>query len=403
MKINNIEILNIFNELTIKNKLDLIDSSTWIKNIINARKFLIPSSIYGYRYGRNTAAIWNLRPSAGYDLFITDNDGILLNNVGAESAKKRIRDAKAKSVPVVYFFGGSTMMGMGCGLPENTIPSLVESKIKNELGLDSVCINLGVGGTHSGEALTHLIYGGMLMLDSSPDLVVYYDGWNCCSYLNLIHSAADEIERASLISAAPIQGLRHLEHDYALYNLYSLSWLINRSIKILICNLFQMVNNFMVFKIDALEKFINKTQNLLINPSSSSALQDILKKKDYNVSFNEKSADDYIKIHYLAKRICENNSVRFLSFMQPVIFLGSKKLTSQEKKFKEVDVGIANMYESFYEKIKRSGYFENDWATDLTDVFRDEIEELYIDSGHLNQNGNAIIADAIFSKIKALL
>ena len=117
----------------------------------------------------------NVRPKEGYDLIRTDSKGILLNSLDSESTIDRIKKTKEKAKDYL-FFGGSTMENW-IKDAKFTIPALVEKLLDIDHDQKVCCVNFGLGGTCSQDALNILIYDA---ISANPDDVVFYDGWNYC-------------------------------------------------------------------------------------------------------------------------------------------------------------------------------------------------------------------------------
>ena len=80
-----------------KNSIYNINNNQILNNISSARTFAFPSSIYGHRYGKNINAEWDLRKNNLTDLYTTDENGFLKNNLNDESILNKINYAKKKN------------------------------------------------------------------------------------------------------------------------------------------------------------------------------------------------------------------------------------------------------------------------------------------------------------------
>ena len=76
-------------------------------------------------------------------------------------------------------------MGDGSMLPEYSIPSQVEKLLLYEFGVQSCCINFGVSGYSSLDSFNLL--NTSIINDYKPDLILFYDGWNCYNHFQQKH------------------------------------------------------------------------------------------------------------------------------------------------------------------------------------------------------------------------
>ena len=378
----------------------LIDSSENIKNILKARKFLKPSSFYGHMYGENISTAWNMRPSEGIDVFETDSNGILKNSINSEDAILRIQKAKKNNTPIFYIFGGSTVMSLGSGIPNFSIPSLIEKISKKRYQKEIVCVNFGLGGTSSQEAFNLMIYKAFKL--AKPTSVVFYDGWNCSTYLAIMHVLKNKNNKDKKITFCDGENLQNVEHNITLNSSYDLFWMLARTLKLFLANFISTISSLIKLKI------ISKIFNILQSKFFS------LKIKNINVSVINKLKDcgeseiknmipdlvsEYIDIHKYAHEICKSQKINFYWIFQPLVFYGKKKLGKRELIFKKNRLSSfqPKFYENFYKELKNKLFNDSEKYnfSDLTNIFDDVEDQTYIDSGHLNKFGNLIVASKI--------
>ncbi len=377
-----------------------IDSSEDINNILMARKFLKPSSFYGHMYGENISTAWNIRPSEGMDVFETDSNGILKNSINSEDAILRIQKAKTNNTPIFYIFGGSTIMSLGSGIPNFSIPSLIEKISKKRYQKEIVCVNFGLGGTSSKEAFNLMIYKAFRL--AKPTSVIFYDGWNCISYLAKMHVLKNNSGKDNKFTFFDGENIRNVEHNIILNSSYDLFWILTRALKLFLANTFSIISNLIKLKI--ISKIFNvlqgkffslKTTN--INNTIQSKLKDCGETEIKNMIPNLVS--EYIDIHKYAHEICKGQKIDFYWIFQPLVFYGEKKLSEKELFWKKIGLSSIQprFYENFYRELKNKLFNDSEKYdfTDLTNVFDDVKEQTYIDSGHLNKFGNLIVASKI--------
>ena len=384
-----------------KNSIYKINNDQILKNISSARTFAYPSSIYGHRYGKNINAEWDIRKNNLTDLYATDENGLLKNNLNDEDTLNRINYAKKKQLELIYFFGGSTMMSMGAVTPNFSIPSLVEKILKKKYQKDVICVNYGLGGTCSREALDLYIHETRMM--SKSPKIIFYDGWNCASYLSLTQRLLDSknLKSKNIISYGDT--IRTIEHNYNLSNTYNLYWHLSYVFNLLVANIYNYISPILPKKINNIfallqSKFFSLDTSKFISnlveslDTSEMAIKNSMKKVIYK----------YIDIHECAYSISGSNSSNFIWVQQPLVFWGNKPLSKNEKSFKSTGFSSGDpriFYEfekcfnvEFKSKLKRDLHKS---FYDLTKVFDNVDEEVYIDSGHVNRLGNLIISASL--------
>lgn len=378
-----------------------IDNSQKLKNISSARSFAFPSAIYGQRYGKNINVEWDIRKNNLSDLFTTDKNGFLKNNLNDENTLDRIRHAKEKGLELIYFFGGSTMMSMGSSTPNFSIPSLVEKIIKTKYQKEVICINYGLGGTCSREALDLYIHDSRIMSKSAK--LIFYDGWNCASYLSLTQRMLNNENSAEKNIVSYGDTIRTIEHNYRLSKMYNLYWHISFVFKLLIAKIYNLISPFLPKKID---EIFSKIQNRFFSLDESKFISNLIDSLDNTEialkNAIKKTVNQYIDIHQCAYLMSGAKNSNFIWVQQPLVFWGNKPLSKKEKEFKlsgfsSRDPKIFYEFEECFVKQFKSK-FNNELKNsfyDLTGIFDNVDEEIYIDSGHVNRFGNLIISASL--------
>ena len=86
-----------------------------------------------------------------------------------------------------------------------------------------------------------------------------------------------------------------------------------------------------------------------------------------------------------------------MTFLQPLIINTEKQLTEEEEKIKKnQNIDNNTLIKAFYEKILKNNL--NNFY-DLKNVFDSTKHQTFLDLGHLNKDGNFIIAEYIANKI----
>jgi hypothetical protein len=355
------------------------------------RSFFIPNSTYGHILGKSHDAILNLRENQP-DLFCTDEYGILKNSIIYSDHKKRILDAKRNNIPVIFIFGGSTIMGQGAILPEFTIPSLIEKIYRKKFNQSNVCcINFGVGAWSSQES-SKLFFN--YAKNFNPELVIFYDGWNCANYFDYTFRLKDGENNFDG------DGYRNSQHNYNLLREMNISYHLSKALKLIIFNLISFIHKY--FKTNSfLDLKARSIVSKYIALQSANDVQDVLSKKKSNDSSVKFSSEKYLEIHSSIEKYLEINGSSMMTFLQPLIINSKKKLTKEEVEIKDnQDRDNEILIKNFYEQVSNN---ELKNFYNLKNVLNNTIDQTFLDLGHLNKDGNFIIAeymaDQIYEKI----
>ena len=388
-----------------KNYLGVFGLVNNINNIKKSFAAFLASPFYGQRIAGDVIFIIDtdpLRkviglPKIGPDLYISDSHGFMLNHDQDIDAIDRIHLANSKNLSSICFMGGSTVMGWGARLPLFSIPALVQSIAELEFHKKIECINCGVAAFSSQESLNLLVTE---IIELKPELVIFYDGWNCCHQFML--------EQASILSRTYPEGsryfvgmsMRHLSYASFLKKQYEFLSLIKHCIKLAGIHFFSLLSSAAPFL--WLKTFFDglNTKFCSLAPDYYSLIINNLSKIDQNILVSN-MATRYWQIHDAAQAICQHNGIQYMTFFQPHLLWGNKKMTDNEKLYKERDQSLELIYKAFYNKIKSAK--APDYFYDLGSAFDEIEEEMYIDAGHLNPKANILISQYITQKINFLL
>lgn len=380
-----------------KNYLGVISPEVMMDTIVRSRKTFRPSSMFGYRLSPSISTIINVDdertqaglPAVGGDLFVTDGQGICKNHITHDESAARIASAKAEGAKVIDFYGGSTMMGVGARKPEFSIPALVEQILWLEHGIRSVCINRGISGSYSYEALTVLQSESLM---DPPDCVVFYDGWNCCHNLRWSTGFKDTGDKLGNIPIYPGMSLAQIDHDTTLQYQFSASALAIRTLKLTTVSWLTKIANLIPglswrhFWRKVIDTVVSLKRNIFGDiesatprPGANNRAQD--------------SARYYWHIHRLAQICCAHFGTQYLTVLQPVMWWADKPLTSNEQLYFEASKFAEAEHVAFCRAIIDQKP-DTDFL-DLSTTFKNNQDELFIDSGHLNRQGNYLVAQQI--------
>lgn len=132
-----------------------------------------------------------------------------------------------------------------------------------------------------------------------------------------------------------------------------------------------------------------------------------------NGDFEGSIQDDYhfwINNQKMIHAVCNARDVCQITFLQPSLFNGKKKMSQTEQSYQQnlVYSGINRILtKELSENVKefcfcaQSDVNELDWLYDLSEIFCDQ--DVYFDSAHVNDLGNKIIAENIADIVKPYL
>jgi lysophospholipase L1-like esterase len=267
-------------------------------------------------------------------------------NVDAEGVRRTIGATSASDIPSIYFFGGSSMWGVG-HRDETTIPSLVASKVKASI------VNYGEIGYGISQEVIRLQQ--LLKSGKRPNHVVFYDGCN-----DLFLTALDSV---------PHETFRDTTMRKVLGNIWKLPregkegvlpWNFN-------LNLFQRKSPAPTRQSE--EELVNHlVQSYMGNIEILDALS-----KAYDFDY--------------------------LLFWQPTLYSRDESdLTDDEKRLPDTTDPLYKEFVVIYKQAGQKIFAENPHNFyDLSAVFSGEKESVFTDSCHLTPDGNKKVSDTILS------
>lgn len=300
---------------------------------------------------------WRYTPFRGHYINI-DEKGLrrTWNKPPSISRRKRI-----------FIFGGSTVWGTGAR-DDYTIPSFISRILNLEKGLNVEVINFGQSGYVSTQeivALLRLIQNGQI-----PDLVIFYDG------INDSFSAIQSREA----------GIPQNEFNrYAEFN-------SGRSMLLSARNM--IVNSATVRGIKGFVNRLNRMyiidENISLSNNNSSAFNEILHNRVVEVY-----KTNIVYVNQIAREF----RFKALFYWQPTVF--TKDYKSSYEKVQEL--ARFKVGDEFLRINKIIGKISHSNFTDLSNIFKDYNEPLYVDEFHLGEKGNELIARRMVQDIVKLL
>jgi hypothetical protein len=265
---------------------------------------------------------------------------------------------------VVWMFGGSNVWGTGAK-DDETIPSFLAQEYSKSLG--PVCVtNFGESGWVSMQEIIQLEIE-LKRAVKPPALVVFYDGFGdvYATYQSGRTDAPQDFEqlRQKMEVSKEAGGVAYLRE----------------------ANTYRLIEFFMT----ELLKLKQKRSQITSKPG-----------KDLTI-FAHTAADNYLKNLMLLESLSARYGFRYETFWGPLPFLGNKPLAAEERKgrdrFEQDNPGLPELAKKTHELVFST---PSSHVHDLIKAFDNQPEELFIDYGHTNPDGNRIVAEQILGTIK---
>lgn len=355
--------------------LGIYHNSTRLKELSKGARFYQFDPVLGHRYKKSSAILF-LRNNLTLEkyLCITDKNGFVPNSLRSLPTEQRIKDARAKGQKSLFLLGGSTVAHCSGYLPDTEIAAQLEVKLTQRYPNKYIVINAGTGGYATDNQFKYLIYD---ILPLKPDMVIFYDGWNDCSYLNgLLNTFGENYKRGSV------------KQSYSMKYLYDNSLSIMNTLKMLQ----RLVLRKTIENIDRLSLLERITPRIILHPLGGNVTSSVL---------NPLSVEIYANNLMMANAICEAWGIKFMHFLQPLLITGKKPLTEIERLYlnyiSDTDVTIHTQFYDLFESrnFKEAELFSKVDSVSLRGIFDTEKRQIYKDAGHVDALGNGIIANAI--------
>jgi lysophospholipase L1-like esterase len=275
--------------------------------------------------------------------------------------------AEGASPPIkVFMFGGSTMWGLGAG-DDSTIPSIFAEEVKNK-GVNCEVVNFGQYSYVSTQEVIELTL--QLQKGNIPDAVIFYDGVNDTfsgfqlSAPGLPH---DEIRREREFGLTQRKEIQTLAAQYAIRQL--------------------SITRFLQ---GALEKSGLRHDNL--QPVSMEYEKAITDKE----SLAHAVVETYLNNIKLAQALSKSYGFTSTFYWQPIIYT-KQHLTEYEHRSLDLDFhypGMKEFYLDTYAALRQSsaGLNKSIAFHDISSIFSDVREPIFVDFNHMGGKGNSFIA-----------
>lgn len=277
-------------------------------------------------------------------------------NVEAPYGNRKTVNAQSAGGKTAYFFGGSTMWGVGAP-DKDTIPSQFAALtgIRSE--------NFGERGWTAHQSLMQLIQ--LIQDGHRPDFVIFYDG------VNEVFFKCDTRHNAE-------------SHGWE----YQVSSIISEPVK-------SSSFTHYLAPIDALAGRIQRALGRALGEEQTNSYAADCDKKPAKA---KAIADNLIRDWQIAKQLVNGYGGEFIAVLQPVSFYSKSRVDNlglQSPYHRHLRAQYDTIYPELIERLKREGGFHN-----LVPVL-DHDEHFYIDYCHLSPNGNAYVAKKIASIVSS--
>ena len=302
---------------------------------------------------------WRHRPYRGQTLTIGD-DGLrkTWNSPADEASRNEARR--------IFMFGGSAMVGFGAR-DDFTIPSILARKLSETTDFNVVVSNFGQTGYVSSQELLTLmeeLKGGNV-----PDLVIFYDG---------VNDTFAALQRG-------VSGLSQNEQNRAReFNLLSES------------RRFELYAEAILRLLPRLARRASGVADVL---GLGREMETVAKGKS---GVAQGVLDRYMVNIRIINSLAELYGFRVLYFWQPIIS-SKRRLTPHEEKSQDWR-GSQAFFLEVYDRERSEMHLKSfDNFFDFSDLFSDSSDSIFVDFHHLNERGNAVVAEAMPRHVDAAL
>ena len=284
------------------------------------------------------------------------NEYVNINSFGFRGAE--ISKEKPENVYRIIMLGGSTLFGYGATSDETTIPGFLQQKFETTNSDFKVeVINAGSSGAYS---KTETLYVKHKLLDFDPDLIIVYDGWNDSRIPYTSHIG----ERG--LAGQLYDSVNHLQSIFPHYKTPIVIREIGR-------DLISAEEDTIATRIDA-----NLDQKV------------ILWKERWNESC----------------LLAQTNDIKTLITIQPMLGTGDRIVTKSEEStsgLSQNDLKRLPLYQlqKFVDALPELTNCTN--TADLTHVFDGHNEPIFLDLGHVGEQGSMLISEKIHELVLPMI
>lgn len=273
-------------------------------------------------------------------------------------------DKNLKGVKKIFMFGGSTLWGTGAPDCE-TIPSYI-SKLLNKDKPQYVVYNYAETGYVASQELNRLI--SEIKKGHIPDLVIFYSGIN------------DAFEGTCTLGALKTPAY----HTYM--DRFGRVFKQSKTAKF-----------FEILEMTYIYRGFNFIKNRLF-PNAVERWEETIEEETIQEAAH-KTAQYWVANYEIASKIGREYGFKVILILQPNAASGGKILQDYEKNFLKGSHAAVNVAYEAMKGIIRENNFSG--VCDLSDIFENINEPIYIDWAHMGPLGNYYVASRIAEIIKA--
>jgi len=269
--------------------------------------------------------------------------------------------------PTIFLFGGSTMWGTG-SRDDFTIPSIFSKRLAKN-GVNAQIVNFGESGYVSTQEVILLIRELQKM--NIPDLVIFYDGVNdtYSAYQQQIAGIPEnEFNRVKEFRSSERIAERDLWSSFA--------------------------NNLSTIRFT--KGIIRRLGTG--SPSDSTVQHNTQNTPSKSIANKEALANDVLNIYEknieIVKSLAKRYSFKALFYWQPTIF-EKQHLTKYEDEKRQRQIELQPFFDETYGLLRQRDYSRDGDVGfhNLTMLFSNVSEPLFVDWAHLGETGNGYIAE----------
>ena len=284
------------------------------------------------------------------------NEYVNINSFGFRGTE--ISKEKPENIYRIIMLGGSTLFGIPSTSDYTTIPGFLQKKFETtDSDFKVEVINAGSSGAYS---KTETLYVKHKLLDFDPDLIIVYDGWNDSRIPYTSHIG----ERG--LAGQLYDSVNHLQSIFPYYKTPIVIREIGR-------DLISAEEDTIATRIDAnLDKKV------------------ILWKERWNESC----------------LLAQKNDIKTLITIQPMLGTGDRIVTKSEKSTSGLlqnDFMQLPLYQlqKFVDVLPELTNCTN--TADLTHVFDGHNEPIFLDLGHVGEQGSMLISEKIYELVLPII
>ena len=322
----------------------------------------------GARIAYQPYTVWSRRPFQG-NLINVDDEGNRMTSYNSD----------AENALEVWALGGSTMWGHGAP-DDQTIPSYL-AKLLKEWGVDTRVTNLGESGFVSTQEVINAIRG--LQVGRRPHIVLFYDG------------VVNDSLSAALWSEVPgtHQNLTHIRNKLENQQ--------NEAQETAIASLVRLTGLFRVSQF--VLKRIGKD-----SAQRNSSIEVVTDREQGVPQAAQQAANIWLENYNIMAALGQRFGFVPIFVFQPALGVGEKPLDPSEEDILSIAMkgarkGGSTRVNRQLRTLIREHLRDEDTSKaiyDISDIFSDLAEPVYIDLFHISGKGNQLVAEGIFHILK---